>query len=100
VLDRADRQAQRPAHRSESVGDTGYDPRRIKEMRSSDMSDVPQTDDRHPADVVTAMVDQVLKLAETWTTWNGEPRPASNARNLWMRVGRRTLPASPCEGIE
>jgi len=39
------------------------------------MSDVPQTDDRHPADVVTAMVDQVLKLAETWTAWDGEPRP-------------------------
>jgi hypothetical protein len=40
------------------------------------MSDVPQTDDRHPADVVTAMVDQVLKLADTWTAWDGEPRPA------------------------
>jgi hypothetical protein len=39
------------------------------------MSDLPQTDDRHPADVVTAMVDQVLKLAETWTAWDGEPRP-------------------------
>jgi hypothetical protein len=39
------------------------------------MSDVPQTEDRHPADVVTAMVDQVLKLAETWTAWDGEPRP-------------------------
>lgn len=38
------------------------------------MSDVPQTDDRHPADVVTAMVDQVLKLAGTWTTWDGEAR--------------------------
>jgi hypothetical protein len=39
------------------------------------MSDMPQTDDRHPADVVTAMVDQVLKLAKTWTAWDGEPRP-------------------------
>lgn len=39
------------------------------------MSDVPQTDDRHPADVVTAMVDRVLELAETWTAWDGEPRP-------------------------
>jgi hypothetical protein len=42
------------------------------------MSDVPQTDDRHPADVVTAMVDQVLKLAETWTAWDGEPRPTGD----------------------
>jgi hypothetical protein len=37
--------------------------------------EVPQTDDRHPADVVTAMIDQVLKLAETWTVWDGQPRP-------------------------
>jgi len=42
------------------------------------MSDVPQTDDRHPADVVTSMVDEVLKLAETWTAWDGEPRPADD----------------------
>jgi hypothetical protein len=39
------------------------------------MSDVPQTDDRHPAEVVSAMVDQVLTLAKTWTAWDGEPRP-------------------------
>jgi hypothetical protein len=42
------------------------------------MSDTPQTDDRHPADVVTAMVDRVLELAETWTGWDGEPRRADD----------------------
>jgi hypothetical protein len=39
------------------------------------MSDEPRTDDRHPADVVTAMVDQVLALAESWTAWDGDPKP-------------------------
>jgi hypothetical protein len=39
------------------------------------MSDLPQTDDRHPAEVVTVMVEQVLRLAETWTAWDGQPRP-------------------------
>jgi ABC-type amino acid transport substrate-binding protein len=33
----------------------------------------PQTDHRHPADVVTEMVDQVLELAMTWTRWEGTP---------------------------
>jgi hypothetical protein len=42
------------------------------------MSDVPQTDDRHPADMVTAMVDQALKLAETWTASDGEARPIND----------------------
>lgn len=37
------------------------------------MSDQPITDHRDPADVVTAMIDQVLELAETWTTWDGAP---------------------------
>lgn len=31
----------------------------------------PEIDDRHPADVVTGMVDQVLRLAETWPNWDG-----------------------------
>jgi hypothetical protein len=35
--------------------------------------DRPATDDRHPADVVTAMVDHVLDLAATWTAWDGRP---------------------------
>jgi hypothetical protein len=29
---------------------------------------------QHPAQVVTAMVDDALKFAETWTAWDGEPR--------------------------
>jgi hypothetical protein len=33
----------------------------------------PETDDRHPADVVTGMVDHVLDIAETWPLWDGKP---------------------------
>jgi hypothetical protein len=36
-------------------------------------SPAPQTDDRHPAAVVTAMIDHVLDLAATWPNWDGEP---------------------------
>lgn len=40
------------------------------------MSDeVPATDDRDPATVVTGMIDHVLALAATWTAWDGRPRP-------------------------
>jgi hypothetical protein len=35
--------------------------------------DAPATDARHPADVVTAMVEHVLGLAATWTRWDGTP---------------------------
>jgi hypothetical protein len=33
----------------------------------------PQVDDRHPADVVTGMVDHVLRMAATWPEWDGRP---------------------------
>lgn len=33
----------------------------------------PETDDRHPADVVTGMVNYVLDLAATWPRWDGRP---------------------------
>jgi len=33
----------------------------------------PTIDERHPADVVTAMVDHVLELAGTWPRWDGKP---------------------------
>ncbi|MHB1433248.1 MAG: hypothetical protein ACYCVZ_14145 [Streptosporangiaceae bacterium] len=33
----------------------------------------PEVDDRHPADVVTAMVDHVLRVAAGWPTWDGRP---------------------------
>ncbi len=33
----------------------------------------PATDDRDPADVVSGMVDHVLRLVDTWTTWDGAP---------------------------
>ncbi|MGH9288474.1 MAG: hypothetical protein ACRD0V_09345 [Acidimicrobiales bacterium] len=38
----------------------------------------PTTDDRDPADVVTGMVDHVLRLVDTWPAWEGEPRPAED----------------------
>jgi hypothetical protein len=38
----------------------------------------PRVDGRHPADVVAAMVARVLDLAETWTAWDGEPRPVDD----------------------
>jgi hypothetical protein len=34
---------------------------------------VPSTDDRHPAEVVTAMIEHVLDLAATWPNWNLVP---------------------------
>ncbi|MFC4054826.1 hypothetical protein ACFOY4_34500 [Actinomadura syzygii] len=37
--------------------------------------EVPITDDREPALLVTAMVDHVLDLAATWTVWDGRPVP-------------------------
>ncbi|WP_433353300.1 hypothetical protein ACQP25_08230 [Microtetraspora malaysiensis] len=33
----------------------------------------PITDDRDPSEVVTATIDHVLKLASTWTAWDGRP---------------------------
>jgi hypothetical protein len=36
--------------------------------------DTPVTDDRHPADVVSGMVDHVLTLVDTWPAWDGVPR--------------------------
>ncbi|HEX9624179.1 MAG TPA: hypothetical protein VF979_07355 [Streptosporangiaceae bacterium] len=32
-----------------------------------------KTDDRHPAEVITAMVDRVLAIAQTWPSWDGQP---------------------------
>jgi hypothetical protein len=40
--------------------------------------DTPVTDDRDPAEAVTAMVDHVLALAGTWTAWDGHPIPADD----------------------
>jgi hypothetical protein len=33
----------------------------------------PEVDDRHPADVVTGMVEHVLRMAATWPEWDGRP---------------------------
>ncbi|MGW2179122.1 hypothetical protein ACWCXX_13725 [Streptomyces sp. NPDC001732] len=40
--------------------------------------EVPATDGRDPAQLVTAMVDHVLALAETWTAWDGRPVSAGD----------------------
>ncbi|MFF2406639.1 hypothetical protein [Streptomyces sp. NPDC058092] len=42
------------------------------------LDDAPVTDDRDPARILTAMVDHVLGLAETWTGWDGRPIPADD----------------------
>jgi len=42
------------------------------------MTDTPATDERHPADVVGRLVEQVLERAETWTAWDGRPLPADD----------------------
>ena len=35
--------------------------------------DPPATDDRDPVKVVTESIDTVLRLADTWTEWDGRP---------------------------
>jgi hypothetical protein len=42
------------------------------------MSDAPLTDERHPADVVSGLVERVLDLAATWPAWDGVPIPADD----------------------
>ncbi|MEU9462625.1 hypothetical protein [Streptomyces sp. NPDC048312] len=41
-------------------------------------AETPATDDRDPAQLLTAMVDRVLALAATWTAWDGRPVPAGD----------------------
>jgi hypothetical protein len=36
----------------------------------------PRVDDREPAAAIEEMVDHVLRLVETWTSWDGRPRTA------------------------
>lgn len=40
--------------------------------------ETPITDDRDPAAVVTEMIDHVLRLAATWTAWDGRPLHADD----------------------
>ncbi|MEV7908480.1 hypothetical protein, partial [Streptomyces anulatus] len=44
----------------------------------SPIDDAPTTDDREPAQVVAAMTDHVLRLAATWTAWDGRPLPVED----------------------
>ncbi|NRQ39239.1 hypothetical protein HII36_46580 [Nonomuraea sp. NN258] len=52
--------------------------------------DTPKTDDRDPAEVVTAMIDHVLRLAATWTAWDGHPRPVDDRVYTPHKSIRRT----------
>ena len=40
--------------------------------------DIPHTDDRDPAQVIEDAVAHALRLADTWTAWDGEPRVAED----------------------
>ena len=40
--------------------------------------DIPATDDRYPAAVIEAAVGHALRLAQTWTAWDGRPIPAGD----------------------
>lgn len=53
----------------------------------------PETDDRHPADVVTGMVNHVLDLAATWPRWDGRPVevPAEDLDEARSRLRRLAL---------
>jgi hypothetical protein len=50
-------------------------------MTLSDISDAPDTDDRDPADLIPTVVEEVLRLAETWLCWDGTPRFSDG--NAW-----------------
>src|SRR2546423_7592401 len=45
------------------------------------MADVPETDDRDPAGLVPAAVDEVLATAPAWLGWDG--RPVHRDGNAW-----------------
>lgn len=51
--------------------------------------DSPATDDRNPAEAVTAMVDHVLALAATWTAWDGTPAHADDRVHTPHKAVRR-----------
>lgn len=53
------------------------------------MSELPVTDGRHPAEVVTGMVERVLTLAGTWPAWDGAPIPAGDRRYTPHKAIRR-----------
>lgn len=68
----------RPRARPRQYGSTGecagvFRGRNVGGMRHDRLmtEPAPETDDRHPADVVAGMVDHVLNLAATWPRWDG-----------------------------
>ena len=52
--------------------------------------EAPATDERDPAAVVTAMIEHLLELAETWTAWDGRPLPADDRVYAPHKAIRRT----------
>ena len=51
--------------------------------------DRPQTDERRPADVVSAMVDHVLALVDTWAAWDGRRRAVDDREYTPHKAVRR-----------
>ncbi len=49
----------------------------------------PEVDDRDPADAVEEMVDRVLTLAETWSSWDGRPRAIDDRQYTPHKAIRR-----------
>lgn len=47
------------------------------------MDDRPKVDDRAPADAIDGMVQEVLRLAETWTAWDGKPIPIPSGQRVY-----------------
>ncbi|MFN2593931.1 MAG: hypothetical protein ABR579_03465 [Actinomycetota bacterium] len=47
-------------------------------MKGAPQQPPPDTDDRDPARVVTDSIDTVLRLAVTWTRWDGKPVEADD----------------------
>lgn len=48
---------------------------------TSDVDEIPVTDDRDPAELIRASIDEVLDLARTWLAWDG--RPIFAIGNAW-----------------
>jgi hypothetical protein len=48
---------------------------------ADELDDVPQTDEREPATLVPAAIEEILRLAGTWLAWDGVPRYGDG--NVW-----------------
>ena len=59
-------------------------------LEAVDPDEVPGTDGRDPAQVVSAMVAHLLDVAETWTQWDGRPVPSEDRVYTPHKAVRRT----------